>query len=368
MAGERILTVDDEAPMREIIKRGLEKSGYSVAAASSVAEARRMLAEQGPFVLVLSDINMPGEKGTALMADLVRMAPDTVVVMATAVQELSVAIQALKSGAVDYLLKPFDVETLQVTVQRALERRALELEARGYRDHLEHLVEERTKLLQTRNNELIGTQRALLRSMCQMAEFRDPETGQYLERMARYARLIATRLSQGGPYSRQVNELFVANIFEASPLHDLGNIGVPDVILLKPGRHTDEERKAMQRHVIIGREALRRVKRALPTTIDQSFIDMAIDIAASHHERFDGTGYPAGLAGTGIPLCARIVAVADFYDACSSPRVYRPEPIPHDKVFKGLIEQKGKMFDDVVVDAILAEEQEVLRIRAEMMD
>jgi len=365
---QRILTVDDEAPIREIVRRGLEKKGHQVWTASSVAEARKVMAEHGPFSLILCDINMPGEKGTVLLQENARLAPNTGAWMATAVQEIQVAIQALKSGAYDYLLKPFDVEVLQMTVGRALERRTLELQAREHRDELERLVAERTRALQTRNTELVTTQRAVLRALCAMGEFRDPETGRHLERMAVYAQTLARELGARGLYRNEVDDAFVSNIFDATPLHDLGTIGIPDMILMKPGAFTEAERTAMQRHTIIGRDTLRTVRDHLPPSSDRAFIEMAVDIAASHHERWDGTGYPAKLKGTEIPLSARIVALADYYDACTSARVYRPEPIAYDVVLQSIHQLKGKFFDPVVVDAFTSAEPAFSAVRDDLAD
>ncbi|MEW5848638.1 MAG: HD domain-containing phosphohydrolase [Myxococcota bacterium] len=365
---EKILAVDDEAAMREIIRRGLQPRGYQVHIAANVPEARKVMAADGPFDLIICDINMPGENGTILLQEVARLAPRTVMVMATAVQEIQVAIKALKLGAYDYLLKPFDMEALAMTVARALERRSMELEIRAYRESLEKLVEERTRQLHARNTELVQTQRAMLRALCHMAEFRDPETGRHLERMAHYSRIIARTLGVSGPYRAEIDDVFVANIFEAGPMHDLGKIGIPDGILLKPGKHTPEEREIMQKHSKIGRDALLRVKAELPESADMRFIDMAVEVAAYHHEKFDGTGYPFRLAGANIPLSARIISVADYYDACTSPRVYRPEPIPHERVKEMMLAERGKHFDPVVLDAFLSAEDEVNRTREELAD
>jgi putative two-component system response regulator len=365
---ERILVVDDETAIQDLMRRTLTRVKHEVVTASNVADAKVAITTRGPFALVLADVNMPGGRGTDLLPFIQGLVPDTVAVMVTAVQDLSVAVGAIKGGAYDYLLKPFDVDTFLFAVDRALQRRQTEIELRDYKTNLERLVDERTTALHTKSTQVLETQHALLRGLCHMAEFRDPETGRHLDRMAEYCRILARELSARGPYRKEVGDQFVETIFHAAPLNDIGKIGIPDSVLCKPGRLSPQEWEVMQRHPVIGRDALRAVKKSMPPGADTFMVDMAVDVAGSHHERFDGTGYPDRLKGTEIPLAARIVAVADHYDACTTTRVYRPECLPHGVVLEALRAGRGSLFDPVVIDAFDNVQDEISRTRQDMQD
>jgi putative two-component system response regulator len=368
MSKERILVVDDELSIREILRRTLHRRGLEVIVAGSVAEARAAIKAHPPFALVLADVNMPGAPGTDLLAELAPCAPETGVMMVTAVGDLQVAVAALKAGAYDYLLKPFDTDTLTITVERALQRRTAELQLKEYKHDLERMVKERTEALHQRTNELVATQRALLRGICHMAEFRDPETGRHLDRMAHYSHILARYVGMQPAFRNVVDDSFVSTIHQAAPLHDIGKIGIPDSVLCKPGKLTPEEWVIMKRHPAIGRDALRAVQRSLPPGADMLMVDMAADVAGCHHERWDGKGYPDGTAGEAIPLCARIVSVADYYDACTSARVYRKEPIPHETVMAALTGEAKDQFDPSVVQAMVAAQEEIIATRATLLD
>jgi len=339
-----ILIVDDEGPVRDVIERYLRQAGYSeFAQADSVAAARRRLAEDGPFAAVILDIRMPGEPGMALLKDLVRLAPHTVTVMATGAGGVETAIEALKMGAYDYLVKPFIPDAVRIAVARALRKRLLEVEALKRRQRVEQLVRDRTK-------ELEATRQALLRALCNMAEFRDAETGAHLHRIPEYARILAMDLAQNSAYADRITDGFIARLVESAPLHDIGKVGVPDNVLLKPGKLTASEFEQVKLHTVRGRDICMAVKNELGDDAS-SFIDVAIEVTYSHHERWDGEGYPEGCKGTLTPLSGRIVHLADFYDACRSPRVYRPEPIPRGQVIEMVEQGRGKHFDPEIADA-----------------
>ncbi|MHC4480047.1 MAG: HD-GYP domain-containing protein [Planctomycetota bacterium] len=342
----RILVVDDESNIRDIVERALRKVGYrGVAQADSVGAARRRIAEEGPFALVVLDIRMPDEPGTKLLKELAPLAPATVTIMATAVAEIETAIQALKAGAYDYLVKPLIPDAIQLSAGRALRRRRLELDAIERQERARLLIEDRTQALE-------ATRHALLRSLCQMVEFRDAETGAHLRRIPQYARILAVDLAQNSPYGEAITDDFVAHLVESAPLHDIGKVAVPDSILLKPAELTQSEFEEIKRHTVAGCQLCQSVRNELGEG-RSSFIDMATEVTYSHHERWDGEGYPLGSAEADTPLSGRIVHMADFYDACRSPRVYRPEPVPREKVMEMIEEGRGVEFDPEVVDSFL---------------
>ena len=340
----RILIVDDEPSARDLMQRALAEAGYTeTAAADSVAAARSILAGPEQYALVLLDLRMPGTSGFALLEDLAPRAPEVVTVVVSAVTEFSAAVQARKKGAYDYVAKPFDLAGLQMAVARALKRRQLEL---AERTHYERAARE----IEARVNMLERTRSSLLRAMCLMAEFRETRTPEHLDRVSALAFALANELALRSPYAPLIDSTFLANIGECAPLHDIGKVALPDRILLKPGPLTAEEAEVMKRHTTVGREVCAFVQQNVDLP-DDGFIEMASDVAGAHHEHWDGRGYPDGLKGTQIPLSARIVGLADSYDVCCSPTVYRLEPIPPPQTAALVESQAGTKFDPVVVDA-----------------
>jgi putative two-component system response regulator len=335
--GRSILIVDDEEHVRRIIERSLGSVGYEhMEQADSVAAARRAIEQKGPFALLLLDIMMPGLPGTDLLRELAPRAPGTVVVVATAVAQIETAVEALKLGAYDYLVKPLTPDSVRLAVARALRRRRLELQERLDHERVEKLAQQRVEALE-------ATRQALLKSLCDMVEFRDAETGAHLRRMPAYAGILAEDMAQHSAYGDLITDEFVTQLVESAPLHDIGKVSVPDRLLLKRGPLTDEEFDVVKLHTVHGRQICTRVQRAIGEN-GAGFIKMAIEVTGSHHERWDGKGYPDGLAGAAIPLSGRIVHLCDFYDACRSPRVYRPEPIPRREVVGMIEEGHGTQF------------------------
>jgi len=348
-----VLIVDDEATIRSIIRRAMEMAGYkSIFEAECVDAARKVLSNDKPFDLVICDIRMPGDSGLVLLQELAPRAPDTVVVMATSVDDVPTAVRSLQSGAYDYVLKPFEISTIQLAVGRALKRRQLEIDNRNFRDHLAELVRLKTEELDINTKALSITRHALLRGLCYLAEFRDPETGLHLDRMAVNCINLAKSLERDSAYAPMIDDAFIGRLFESAPLHDIGKVGISDTILLKPGKLTPEEFTVMQQHTTLGCDALKSIKSYMGE-VEGSFIETAIEIAYSHHERWDGKGYPQCLSKEEIPLSARIAALSDVYDACRSPRVYRPKPFSKEMVVKLIKDDSGHAFDPVVVEAFL---------------
>jgi response regulator RpfG family c-di-GMP phosphodiesterase len=201
-------------------------------------------------------------------------------------------------------------------------------------------------------------QDAAIIGFAKLAECRNPETGVHLERMREYCRVLAYQMAELPQYRRDIDDGYVDTLYKSSPLHDVGKVGIPDSILLKPGKLTREEYEIMKTHTIIGGDALKAAETKLP---GRSFLTLGKEIAYHHHEKFDGTGYPFGLAGEAIPLCARIVAFADAYDALTSKRVYKDVVNPEESK-RRLLTDRGKHFDPDVVDAFLSRESDFLKI------
>ena len=237
----------------------------------------------------------------------------------------------------------------------------------GCLDELEHAHDELrshasllTQRLEQRQMEIAGTRDLTMFALAQLADSRDPETGEHLLRMRAYAQLLAERLSTSGPYVREIDRQFLAEFYRSTPLHDIGKVGIPDQILLKPAALTHEEFEIMQQHTIIGSEAL---EKAAKQSSFGGFLKMAAVIARSHHEKFNGTGYPDGLCEQDIPLCARITTVADVFDALTSARVYK-EAMPCEDARKIIVSQSGQHFDPAVIDAFTACYDEFLTVKA----
>lgn len=341
MSAAQILVVDDEDQVRRALGRLLERAGYEGALAADAVEATRRLAEQ-PFELVLCDVNMPGESGLDLAGRILREYRDTAVVMVTARDDPAIAEAALDDGAYGYLIKPVRPNELLINVSNALRRRRLELESRRAREHLISTLRDRTEELWgailriERADEMVrGGVEETIRRLSVAAEFRDDETARHLERMSRYAALIARRLG----FEDRGETLRLA-----ARMHDVGKIGVPDRILWKRGPLTDEDWVLMRAHAEIGHQIL--------DGSDSTILQTAATIARTHHERWDGAGYPRGLGGDDIPIEGRIAAVADVFDALTSTRVYRPA-FTLDETIQILRKDRGTHFDPTILEVFM---------------
>jgi putative two-component system response regulator len=348
---EKLLIVDDDALNLSILREILEDD-YQLVEAHNGVEALAAFEREQPAV-VLMDIMMPQMDGYEACRQIKASAggDDAHVILVSAKASTSERVRGYEVGADDYLVKPFDDDELlaKVRVQVRLRNALVELEsarARLAADNvqLEDTVERQTKAI-------TDTRDLLVFAMAKLADSRDPETGEHLDRMRNYCQILAEHLSTDGPYADQITPTFIENLYRSSPLHDIGKVGIPDAILLKPGRLTQREFELMQQHTVIGAQALEEV--AHTQNGCGAFLEMAIDIARSHHERWDGSGYPDGLAGDRIPLAARICAVADVFDALTSVRVYKAAFGP--EIARSMIlEERGKHFDPALVDAFEA--------------
>jgi putative nucleotidyltransferase with HDIG domain len=325
-----LLIVDDEVEVRGVL-RDLLGETYDCFEAASAEEALTQLREK-TYQLVISDITMSGMTGLEMIPHAKVASPDTVIVMISGMQTIESAINALRLGAFDYLMKPFDLRQAEAAVARALEHHELVAAKRRYENHLEELVDQRTAELDRALDSLENAYRSTLRALTSALETRDAETHGHSERVVTFS------LRLGREYGLGAAEMKALEF--GSLLHDIGKIGVPDAILRKPAKLTDEEWVRMREHPMHGQQILRGIK----------FLEGAAKVVAQHHEKWDGSGYPLGLKTEEIDICARIFSVADAFDAITSDRVYR-QGRPYEAAAGELNEWSGRQFDPIVVEA-----------------
>ena len=326
----KILIVDDDDIALAVAKKVLENDRHEVELAEDGETALEILRRKD-IQIVISDWNMPGITGLDLCR-FVRSSPAigyTYIILVTSRSSKQDVVQGLSAGADDFISKPFEPAELLVRIRNA--ERVLALE----------------------------TTSMMLFSLAKLAESKDTDTGNHLERIRAYAQALAEHISSDPLIRGQVPPHFPELLYQTSPLHDIGKVGIPDYILLKPGSLSDEEWKVMKRHTEIGAETLDACLKLYPSA---EYLRIARDIAWAHHERWDGSGYPRGLRGEEIPLCARIVALADVFDALSVKRVYKAA-ISHDVTRGIILDGRGKHFDPLVVDAFLAIEEQFMEIK-----
>ncbi len=337
---QKVLIVDDTPENIQVLMETL-KEDYAIVAAINGEKALKMAAAEPAPDIVLLDVMMPGMDGfevcKKLKAD--EKTKDIPVIFITALTDAEDEAKGLALGAVDYLNKPFNPDLVMARIRN-------HLELKSYRDRLETLVKERTR-------ELALTQAITIESLATLAEYRDPETGGHVKRTQNYVKALALKLKDHPRFCDELTDDTIEHLYRAAPLHDMGKVGVPDHILLKEGKLTDEEFEEMKMHVIYGRDALRTTERKLGKN---SFLKFVREIASTHQEKWDGSGYPEGLKEDQIPISGRLMALADVYDALISKRPYKP-PYPHEKAVQIITEGKGIHFDPDIVDAFIANEK-----------
>jgi putative nucleotidyltransferase with HDIG domain len=329
MGHERILIVDDEDAIREVVSTLLEAKGYECVSASNGQDALRLV-YAGPVELVLSDIVMPEMDGLELLGRLRAHDGDVPIVMVTAMHDIAIALEAIRRGAYDYILKPFERDQLYHSVGRALEHRRLVLENRRYQQGLETLVAERTVQLTQALEGLEQSYDYTLEALGGALDLKDAETEGHCQRVTAYTICMARAM--------EVKATELPHIARGAFLHDIGKMAVPDQILRKPGPLNDEEWKIIKRHCEIGHAVLHRIP----------FLKEAAEIVLAHHEHYDGRGYPRGLKAEEIPLGARIFAVADTLDAMISDRPYR-KALSLEATKEEIQQHAGTQFDPKVV-------------------
>lgn len=330
-----ILVVDDDPIAAEMLRHALSVFGYEVTLASDGVEALDHV-RTGKYRIVISDVEMPNMNGIEFCREVRKRdaCGYTYLILLTGRSDTDSVVEGLDAGADDYIAKPFHPSELQMRIRAG--ERLLALESRDL----------------------------MIFALAKLADSRDNETGGHLERIREYCRLLCLELATYPEYCDKIDEIFIQTIYDTSPLHDIGKVGIPDRILLKPGRLTEEEFKIMSEHARIGGETLQAVSDAHPKA---AFLRMACQIAMTHHERWDGTGYPLGLKGDDIPLCGRIVAVADVYDALTSQRVYK-SAYPHHVAVNIIREGSGTHFDPSIVKAFLALQEKFRTIKQQLDD
>lgn len=331
----RILVVDDDPIALGMVKKVLVHEGHIVETATNGRQALDLLEEEN-IRMVITDWEMPVMDGVQLCRAVRTEYTGGYVymVLLTSHDSAEEIIEGLSAGADDFIGKPF---------------RPAELLARIHSG-------ERVLSLETRDVAIFA--------LAKLTESRDPETGAHLERVQNYSRVLAQQLATLSQYHGVLDAEYIRLIYLTSPLHDIGKVGIPDSVLLKPGRLSDREFDIMKMHAKIGEETLDAALRKFP---EAKFLQMARDIAGSHHERWDGSGYPRGTSGAEIPLCGRIVALADVYDALTTKRVYKDQ-FSHELARSIIVEESGTHFDPDIVDAFLANEAQFLTIRARFSD
>ncbi|HXG12098.1 MAG TPA: response regulator [Gemmataceae bacterium] len=342
-APPRILIVDDDPEVRSLCRDLLEDDGLQCDEAADgiqgVAAARSR-----PYDLVLLDVDMPGMNGFEVLSRLRENPPDPhlKIIMFSGRATGDELAHMLLNGSDDYLTKPFSIVQLRGRVRAALRRKEAQDRAERAQRRLALSNHQLEQSLLARDSALAHAQRALVLGLAELVAYRDIETGTHLTRVQRYSCCLAAEAARLPAYAGVVNDHFITMLECCAPLHDIGKVGLPDHILLKPGRLDPSERLIMQTHTLIGAETLRKVAGRHGAAID--FLQMAIDVARGHHERWDGKGYPDKLAGEAIPLAARIVALADVYDALRAHRAYKPA-LPHAAVVQMMTELSDGQFD-----------------------
>jgi putative two-component system response regulator len=326
----QVLIVDDDPISLELLANVLEKAGYQTSSAADGEEALAKL-HAAPVRLVISDWDMPNMNGLDLCRAV--RAEDfggyTYFILLTGRNSSAEIVEGLSAGADDFVAKPFNAAELVVRVRSG----------------------ERVLALETREMAIFA--------LAKLAESRDPETGHHLERVRNYSRVLAQQVATIPKFQPECDAEFIRLIYQTSPLHDIGKVGIPDCVLLKPGQFNAAEFEVMQQHTRMGAHTL---EAALERYPEARFLKIARDIALTHHERYDGTGYPQGLRGEEIPVCGRIVALADVYDALTSKRCYKPA-FEHAVARSIILKDSGTHFDPDIVDAFLAVEDQFIAIR-----
>jgi len=343
----RILVVDDEAHVRSMIAATLERQGYDVLLASGGREALDAL-ENESFELILTDIVMQEGNGLTLLERIHVQSPNLPVIMVTAIHDISVAIDSMRRGAYDYLLKPFEREHLVSTVQRALDHRQALQENHTYQQNLEQVVRARTEMLRQAMEDLEHSYDVTLEALGDALDLKDSETEGHSKRVTAYTIALARAIG--------ISPGEIKVIARGAFLHDIGKMAIPDEILRKPGKLTSEEQDVMREHCARGYQMLRKIP----------FLSEAAEIVFTHQEHYDGSGYPSGLTGPQIPIGARIFAVADTLDAITSDRPYRIART-FEAAREEIIRCSGTQFDPLVVDAYLKIPNELwLELRSEI--
>lgn len=346
----KVLIASQVAQDIEILQKALIEEGLKVSISRSSEECLRVVPKLNPHVVLIDDTS-PALDGYETCRRIKAEPGNEMIFVVLLLKEGATTEERIRGhevGALGCMERPVSNEEL-IAKLRVYFRLEGVLKAFGEaHTAIQKHSNKMEKLVRQRTAEIVATRDVTVFSLAKLAESRDPETGEHLERIQRYTKILAAELAKVGPYRDQIDEGFLDDLYRSSPLHDIGKVGIPDVVLLKPGPLSAEEFEVMKQHTLIGAEALE-------TGMEQSgsaggFLRMAVEIARSHHERVDGSGYPIGMSGQDIPLSARIVSVADVFDALTSTRVYKDAYHP-ELAREMIVEDSGKHFDPPIVDA-----------------
>ena len=352
--------MDDNSKNIQLIGSILEEAGeYAIRFATNGRQALELLFESGDYDLVLLDIMMPvmnGYETCKAMRQNERLR-ETPVIFLTAHNEPEQIVAGFEAGAQDYVPKPFNSKELLSRIKTHLELKKSRDDLKAFNEQLEEMVKERTR-------ELEETREVTIDCMAVIAEYRNLETSSHIRRTQNYIQLLALRLKNHPRFGNYLTDNVIELIYQSAPLHDIGKVAIPDAVLLKPGKLTEGEFTIMKTHALLGKQMIEKSEKRLTTT---SFLKFAKEIAVSHHEKWDGTGYPYGLKGDEIPVSGRLMAIVDVYDALISKRPYK-EAFPHEKAVQMISEGRGSHFDPDIVDAFLTLEAEFRKVALTTLD
>jgi putative two-component system response regulator len=353
----QLLIVDDEEPLRRWEERVVRENGYTCNGAGDANAARELL-QNDSYRLALLDVNMPGESGIELLSEIRRDHPEVAVLMVTGEDRTELAMSAIELGAYGYLVKPIGAGELIINVANALHRRRSDAQNQRVLQRLQSAVQQRSdelaqalQSLELSESKVWASQAETIFRLARMVEFRDEETGHHVHRMSAYCEILARQIGYSADDAERLRL--------ASQLHDVGKVAIPDGVLLKPGKLTVEEFEVVKGHTDAGYKML--------LGSGSEVVQLGGLIAYTHHERWDGTGYPRRLSGETIPQEGRIAAVADVFDALTSDRVYRAA-LPIKTAVKMMRDERGQHFDPELLDAFLFAQPEIERVRQQYAD
>jgi putative two-component system response regulator len=354
-----ILVIDDTPDNLSLVS-ALLKDIYKVKVANHGEKGFKIATSENPPDLILLDVMMPDIDGYQVCRQLKANAAtcDIPVIFLTAKSEEDEEQKGLELGAVDYITKPISPSIVLARIKTQLQLKAA---ADFLKDKAAYLEEEVVK----RTQEVMAIQDVTILAMASLAETRDSDTGNHIRRTQHYVKVLAEKLKPNPRFTAYLTDNNINTLFKSAPLHDIGKVGIPDCILLKPGRFEAHEMEIMKTHTTLGRDAIQQAENALGIAVE--FLTIAKEIALCHQEKWDGSGYPEGLSGDNIPVSARLMAVADVYDALVSRRVYK-EGMPHEKAVQIIVEGKGRHFDPDMVDAFVEIHEEFLAIARRYAD
>ncbi|MFI3114956.1 MAG: response regulator [Clostridia bacterium] len=340
MSKKKIMVVDDNVTNLNVARKALEDE-YDVFPINSGEKALKILEKVNPH-LILLDVEMPDMNGFDVIVKIKELGSpydEIPIIFVTAKDDTSSEYEGLNLGAVDYVIKPFSFPLLLKRVEIHLKLASQQKELQNYSTNLETMVSDQIETIQK-------LQYAIVHVLADMVEQRDGSTGAHLIRTSEYLKILLKKAKELNVYEGELNDAPIQEYAQASQLHDIGKISIPDVILLKAGKLTDYEFQIMKTHTTVGEEA---IKRAMDIIDDSAFLNVAADFIGAHHEKWNGTGYPRGLKGEDIPICGRLMAIVDVYDALISVRSYKPA-FTHEQTIKIMYDGDGTHFDPVLMD------------------